>query len=102
MRVRTNVGNSTWIEPVVLGKVADLEDDAIGQSFTCITCGEAANIIYNVVDGIVTIPGDTPTGSYIIELILSDDNVDSQREKYSFKIAVQEPFFVVPSMLEQD
>ena len=98
--MRSSEGNSTSIEPVNLGQVSDLEDDVITQRFNCITCGDDADIRYNEVDGVVTIPGDTPAGSYLIELVVSDNNADSQREKYTFKISVQEPIVVDPLTTE--
>ena len=66
MRVRNSEGNSTSIESINLGKVSDHEDDAIFQSFKCITCGDDADIRYNEEDGVVTIPGDTPAATYLI------------------------------------
>lgn len=94
--MKAYVEDTVSIQSVILGKAVDLEGDAISQSFTCVTCAEGAQILYNEVDGIVTIAPDTPAGTYLIELILSDDNEDGQSEKLSFKIEVHEPFVLAP------
>ena len=47
-------------------------------------------ITYDVADGVVYVPSDTPDGSYLISLTLTDDNEDSKSTKYRFRINVQE------------
>ena len=74
--VRFNDPNSTVeVDPVILGKVYDLEGDSIRHSFLCKNCGEEEWFSYNETTGLVEISKGTPEGSYFLSVELIDGNL---------------------------
>jgi len=99
MYVRYIDANSTVVadpDPVILGKIYDLEDDAIAHSFTCKNCGDKEQWFnYNATEGRVDINKATPEGSYFLKVELTDDNLNGPQNKvYEFNIQVKPPIVV--------
>ena len=66
------------IQSIILGTWYDLEKDAISYSLKCLNCEVDAGLFtFDYAKMEIIVSSSTPFGSYRLELILTDDNVDS-------------------------
>ena len=78
---------TSTVDPVILGKVYDVEGDTISQSFDCKNCGKEQYFTYNDTIELITINETTPEGAYFIKVELRDDNINgSEKKTYEFSI----------------